>query len=46
MSPPVTLLQEVLILGAMLGNADRVVLAGAEDTVTVGILPPTTTQDE
>ena len=30
----------------MLGDADRVVLAGAEDTVTVGILPPATTRDE
>ena len=38
--------QEVLILGAMLGDADRVVSTVAEDTVTVGILPPTTTQDE
>ena len=46
MSPPVTLLQEVLILGAVLGTADRVVSAVAEDTVTVGTLPPTTTQDE
>ena len=46
MSPPVTLLQEVLILGAMLGNATRVVSAVAEDTVTVGILLPATTQDE
>ena len=46
MSPPVTLLQEVLILGAILGNADRVVLAVEEDMVTVGILLPTTTWDE
>ena len=46
MSPPVTLLQEVLILGAVLGDDDRVVLAVAEDTVTVGILLPATTQDE
>ena len=45
-SPPVTLPQEVLILGAVLGNADRVVSTVAEDTVTVGILPPATTQDE
>ena len=29
-----------------MGDADRVVLAVAEDTVTVGILLPTTTQDE
>ena len=46
MSPPVTLLQEVLILGAVLGDANRVVSAVAEDTVTVGTLPHTTTQDE
>ena len=46
MSPPVTLLHEVLILGAVLGDADRVVSARAEDTVTVGILPPATTWDE
>ena len=45
-SPPVTLLQEVLILGAILGDEDRVVSAAEEDTVTVGTLPPTTTQDE
>ena len=45
-SPPVTLLQEVLILGAVLGNEDRVVLAAEEDTVTVGTLLPTTTWDE
>ena len=45
-SPPVTLLQEVLILGAVLGDEDRVVLAAEEDTVTVGILLPTTTWDE
>ena len=41
-----TLPQEVLILGAVLGNAKRVVSAVAEDTVTVGILPSATTQDE
>ena len=46
MSPTVTLLQEVLILGVMLGDANRVVSAVAEDTVTVGILLPTTTRDE
>ena len=46
MSPPVTLLQEVLILGAVLGDADRVVSAAAEDMVTVGILLPATTRDE
>ena len=45
-SPPVTLPQEVLILGAMSGNADRVVSTVAEDTVTVGILLSATTWDE
>ena len=45
-SPPVTLLEEVLILGAMLGDEDRVVSAVEENTVTVGILLPTTTLDE
>ena len=45
-SPPVTLLQEVLILRAILGDANRVVSAAEEDTVTVGILLPATTQDE
>ena len=45
-SPPVTLLQEVLSLGAVLGDEDRVVSAAEEDTVTVGTLPPTTTWDE
>ena len=46
MSPPVTLLQEVLILGAVIGDADRVVSAAEEDTIMMGILPPTTTWDE
>ena len=46
MSPPVMLLQEVLSLGAILGDEDRVVSAVEEDTVTVGTFPPTTTQDE
>ena len=46
MSPPVTLPQEVLILGAVVGDPDRVVSAVAEDTVTVGIFLPTTTWDE
>ena len=41
-SSPVMLLEEVLILGAILGDEDRVVLAAEEDTVTVGTLPPTT----
>ena len=45
-SPPVTLLEEVLILGAILGDEDRVVSAVEEDTVTMGTLPPTTTLDE
>ena len=45
-SPCGTLLQEVLILGAILDDADRDVSAVAEDTVTVGILPSTTTRDE
>ena len=45
-SSPVTLLEEVLILGAILGDEDRVVSAAEEDTVTVGTLPPTTTLDE
>ena len=45
-SPPVTLAQEVLTLGAIMGEADRVVSAAEEDTVTMGILPPTTTWDE
>ena len=36
----------MLILGAVLGDADRVVSAVAEDTVTVGILLSATTQDE
>ena len=46
MSPCGTLLQEVLILGVILDKTDRVVSAVAEDTVTVGILPSSTTQDE
>ena len=44
-SSPVTLLEEVLILGAILGDEDRVVSAVEESTVTVGILSPTTTLD-
>ena len=39
MSPPVTLLQEVLSLGAVLGDEDRVVSVAEEDRVTVGTLP-------
>ena len=45
-SPPVTLAQEVLTLGAIMGEANRVVSTAEEDTVTMGILPPVTTQDE
>ena len=45
-SPPVTLAQEVLTLGAIVGEADRVISAADEETVTVGILPPATTWDE
>ena len=45
-SPCGTLPQEVLILGAISDNANRVVSAVAEDTVTVGILPSATTRDE
>ena len=45
-SPPVTLAQEVLTLGAIIGEADRVVSAAEEETVTVGILLPATTRDE
>ena len=44
-SSPVTLLEEVLILGAVLGDEDRVVSAAEESTVTVGILLPTTILD-
>ena len=36
----------MLILGTILGDEDRVVLAAEEDTVTVGTLPPATTLDE
>ena len=46
MSSPVTLPQEVLILGAVVGDANRVVSTAAEETVTVAILLPTTTRDE
>ena len=45
-SLPATLAQEVLTLGAIVGKANRVVSAAEEETVTVGILPPTTTQDK
>ena len=36
----------MLILGAILCDADRVVSTAAEDTVTVGILLPATTHNE
>ena len=45
-SPPVTLAQEVLTLGAIMGEADRVVSTAEEVMVTMGILPPATTRDE
>ena len=45
-SPPVTLAEEVLTLGVNLGEADRVVSTADEETLIVGIIPPTTTQDE
>ena len=45
-SLPATLAQEVLTLGAVVGEADRVVSAADEETVTVGIIPPATTWDE
>ena len=45
-SPCGTLPQEVLILGAISDNANRVVSTVAEHTVTVGILPSATTWDE
>ena len=43
---PVTLAEEVLTLGVDLGEADRVVSAVDKETIIVGIIPPTTTQDE
>ena len=45
-SPPATLAEEVLTLGVILGEADRVVSTADEETIIVGIIPPTTTQDE
>ena len=45
-SPPVMLLEEVLILGAVLGDEDKIVLAAEGNTVTICIVPPTTTLDE
>ena len=45
-SPCGKLPQQVLIFGAILDNANRVVSTVAEDTVMVGILPSATTQDE
>ena len=43
---PATLAQEVLTLGVILGEADRVVSAADEETVIVGVIPPATTWDE
>ena len=45
-SLPATLAQDVLTLGAVVGEADRVISAADKETVTVGIIPPTTTWDE
>ena len=45
-SPPVKLLEEVLILGAVVGNEDRVVSAAEGNTVTICILSPVTTLEE
>ena len=45
-SPPVTLLEEVLILGAVVGDEDRVVSAAEGNTVTICILSPITTLEE
>ena len=45
-SPPVTLPEEVLILGAVVGDEDRVVSAVEGNTVTICILSPITTLDE
>ena len=49
-SLPVTLAEEVLTeevltLGVNLGEADRVI-STADETIIVGIIPPTTTRDE
>ena len=40
------LTEEVLTLRVDLGEADRVVSAADEETIIVGIIPPTTTWDE
>ena len=40
-----TLTEEVLTLGVDLGEADRVVSTADEETIMVGIIPSTTTQD-
>ena len=45
-SPPATLAHEVLTLGVVVGEADRVISAADEETVIVGIIPPATTWDE
>ena len=44
-SLPATLAQEVLTLGAVVGEADRVISTADEETVTIGIISPTTTLD-
>ena len=36
----------MLTLGAVVGEANRVISAADEETVTIGIIPPTTTWDE
>ena len=45
-SLPATLAQEVLTLGAVVGEADRVISVADKETVTVGIILHTTTRDE
>ena len=44
-SPLATLAGEVPTLGVSLGKADKIVSAADEETVMVGIILPTTTQD-
>ena len=45
-SPPITLLEEVLILGAVIDNEDKVVSAADGNTVIICILSPVTTLEE
>ena len=45
-SPSTTLLEEVLILGAVVADEDRVVSAADGNTVVICILSPITTLDE